>query len=264
MKLLSWNVNGLRSCAEKGFTEWLKGCEGDVVGLQEVRALPQQLPYGLLNPEGFYAYYAPAERLGYSGVGLLCRKKPEEYTVSLGASVWDCEGRVQMARWDGLWVVNAYFPNGNGKDRDLSRIPYKIDFYRVLLKRVQEMERQGFKVLVMGDFNTAHQALDLARPQANEKTSGFRPEEREVFQEWMDAGYVDTFRMFCAEGGHYTWWSQRAGVRARNIGWRIDYVLASKQAREGVCGAWIHPHVKGSDHCPVGVEVLDNMCERVS
>jgi exodeoxyribonuclease-3 len=152
-------------------------------------------------------------------------------------------------------VVNAYFPNGNGKDRDLSRIPYKLAFYRRLFERLEKPLRDGARVLVVGDFNTAHQDIDLARPRENRETSGFRPEEREEFDRWIRAGWVDTFRHFNKAGGHYSWWSQRVGVREKNIGWRLDYILASPAAMTYVRRACIHPNVLGSDHCPVSVDL---------
>ncbi len=148
-----------------------------------------------------------------------------------------------------------YFPNGNGKERDNSRIPYKLDFYRAVFDRVERARRKGDRVLVLGDFNTAHREIDLARPKENVETSGFTPVEREELDRWITAGWIDTFRRFEPGPGHYSWWSQRFGVRARNVGWRLDYVLASGNAEPYLRGAFLHPHVTGSDHCPVGVDL---------
>jgi exodeoxyribonuclease-3 len=173
----------------------------------------------------------------------------------LGAARFDREGRVQLARFGRLVVANAYFPKGSGKDRDNSRVPYKLDFYEALFERLQRLRKGGYRVLAMGDFNTAHHEIDLARPKANRDTSGFLPEERAVLDQWVDAGWTDTFRHFEKGDGHYTWWSQRFGVRAKNIGWRIDYVFASPAAMKYVTGAFIQPGVTGSDHCPYGVSV---------
>jgi exodeoxyribonuclease-3 len=152
-------------------------------------------------------------------------------------------------------IANVYFPNGNGKDRDNSRVPYKLDFYQAVFDRVQELRRSGRRVLVLGDFNTAHKEIDLARPRANRETSGFLPEECAELDRWVDAGWIDTFRAFEPGPDRYTWWSQRLGARARNVGWRIDYVLASPAAMKFVCNAFIQPEVMGSDHCPLGVDV---------
>ena len=255
MRILSWNVNGLRACEKKGFSTWLEDCGADVVALQEVRALPEQLPDHLQAPAGWHVHYVSAARKGYSGVALFSRQAPDRVETSLGEERFDDEGRLQIASFGRLVIANGYFPNGNGKDRDNSRIPYKLDFYRALYDRLDRLRRGGRRVLVMGDFNTAHQAIDLARPKTNVKTSGFRPEERAELDRWLAGGWVDTFRRFEDGPDHYSWWSQRFGVRERNVGWRIDYVLASKAAMRHVRGATIHPDVMGSDHCPVGVDV---------
>lgn len=255
LRIVSWNVNGLRACAKKGFARWLSRSGAEIVGLQEVRAFPDQLPGNLRAPRNWHACYQPAERPGYSGVGLLSRRPPDRVDSSLGQPRFDIEGRLQIARFGRLVVVNAYFPKGSGRERDNSRVPYKLDFYRALFDRVQRLRRGGLRVLVMGDWNTAHREIDLARPKGNTGTSGFLPEERAELDRWQGAGWVDTFRAFEPGGGHYSWWSQRFGVRAKNIGWRIDYVLASPAAMRFVHGAFIHPRVTGSDHCPVGVDV---------
>jgi exodeoxyribonuclease-3 len=248
-------VNGLRACARKGFARWLARAGAEIVGLQEVRALPEELPPALRAPRGYCAHFAPAQRLGYSGVALYARREPESVETSLGEPRFDAEGRLQIARFGRLTVANVYFPKGSGPERDNSRVPYKLDFYAALFERLERLRRAGRRVLVMGDFNTAHQEIDLARPKDNQHTSGFLPEERAELDRWLAAGWVDTFRRFESAPGHYTWWSQRSGARARNIGWRIDYVLASPAALRFLRGAFIQPKVKGSDHCPVGVEL---------
>lgn len=254
-RILSWNVNGLRACEKRGFRRWLDRSGASIVGLQEVRAQPDQLPARLLRPRGWHTDLVAGERKGYSGVALYARRKPDRIETSLGEPAFDAEGRLQIARFGRLTVANVYFPNGNGSERDNSRVPFKLRFYRALLERLQRLRRGGSRVLVMGDFNTAHRELDLARPRQNSGTSGFLPEERAELDRWLSAGWVDTFRRFEAGAGHYTWWSQRIGVRERNVGWRIDYVLASTAAMRFVRGAQIHHRVRGSDHCPVGVDV---------
>ena len=253
MKIYSWNVNGLRACVRKGFLDWLSAVDADVVGLQEVRALPEQLKETTRQPEGWRAYFAPAEKKGYSGVALYSQADVDEVVDELGEPEFDREGRVQIARIGALTIANVYFPNGSGTNRDLSRIPYKLDFYEHLRERFLPALQGGEPLLVMGDFNTAHRPIDLARPKQNKKTSGFRPEEREALDRWFEDGWVDTFRHFCDEPERYTWWSQRKGVRERNVGWRIDYVLASPRAMEFVEAAEIHHEVMGSDHCPISV-----------
>ena len=207
------------------------------------------------NPKGFCSHFAAAERLGYSGVALYSRRKPDALETSLQRKRFDVEGRLQIARFGRLVVVNVYFPKGSGPQRDNSRVPYKLAFYRAVFERVQRLRRGGYRVLVMGDFNTAHREIDLARARENRETSGFLDVERAELDRWLAAGWVDTFRRFESGAGHYSWWSQRAGARARNIGWRIDYVLASPAAMKYVRGAFSQPRVTGSDHCPVGVDL---------
>ena len=255
MRVVSWNVNGLRSVHKKGFKRWLTGARANVVAVQEVRARPEQLPEELRALKRWRTHFVAAERPGYSGVGLFARDEPEDVDTVLGVKEVDAEGRLQVARFGRLTIVNGYFPNGNGKNRDNSRIPFKLDFYRRLFDRLEKARRDGERILVMGDFNTAHQDIDLARPKDNRETSGFRPEEREELDRWIRSGWVDTFRHFEKGSGHYSWWSQRFGVRERNVGWRLDYVLASPGAMSYVKRAAIHPLVLGSDHCPVSVDL---------
>jgi len=254
-RIVSWNVNGLRACARKGFVDWLRGSRAAIVGLQEVRAQPEQLPDEVRAPRRWHTHFTWAERRGYSGVGLFSRRKPDAVESSLGVPRFDSEGRLQVARFGRLVVANVYFPKGSGTNRDNSRVPYKLAFTRAVFDRMQRLRRGGYRVLVMGDFNTAHCEIDLARPRNNRETSGFLPVERAELDRWFQAGWVDSFRHFEPGAGHYSWWSQRFGVREKNIGWRIDYVLASPAAARYLRGAFIHPQVRGSDHCPVGVDV---------
>lgn len=254
-RIVSWNVNGLRACAKKGFLDWLATSGADIVGLQEVRAREEQLPDEVRAPTRWHTHFVHAEKKGYSGVGIFSRRQPDKVETSLGIPRFDSEGRLQLARFGRLVIANGYFPKGSGTQRDNSRVPYKLDFYRALFERVEKLRRGGLRVLVMGDLNTAHREIDLARPKTNKETSGFLPEERAELDRWVDAGWVDTFRQFESGPDHYSWWSQRFGVRAKNIGWRIDYVLASPAAMKFVRGGFICPDVTGSDHCPVGVDV---------
>ncbi len=255
LRVFSWNVNGIRAATKKGFPDWLTASKPEIVGIQEVRAWPDQIPKEVSELSRWHQHYTQPERKGYSGVGLYSKRKPDSVETSLGEDRFDREGRIQIARFGRLVIANGYFPNGSGKERDNSRIPYKLDWYRALFDKVQRLRKGGYRVLVMGDFNTAHKEIDLARPKANEKTSGFCPEERAELDRWIAAGWVDTFRAFDESEGNYTWWSQRFGVRAKNVGWRIDYVLASPSAMKFVLGAFIHPKTQGSDHCPLGVDL---------
>jgi exodeoxyribonuclease-3 len=255
LRVMSWNVNGLRACARKGFGAWLARCGAEVVGVQEVRAGPDALPRGLVRPRRWHVHFSSGERPGYSGVGLYARRPPDAVGTGLGVLRFDVEGRFQLARFGRLVVVNVYFPKGGDRVDPRRRLAYKLAFSRAVLARCQHLRRGGRRVLVLGDFNVAHREVDLARPRANRGTSGFLPEERADFGRWLAAGWIDTFRAFEPGPGHYTWWSQLRGVRERNIGWRIDYVLASPGAMPFVRRALIRPRVRGSDHCPVGVDL---------
>ena len=255
MRIVSWNVNGLRACAKKGFLDFLAKSQTDILLLQEVRAFPQQLPAEVLEPEGWHVALAPAERPGYSGVAVYSRKAPDRIDTMLGEQRFDVEGRFIVAHFGRMAAASIYFPKGSGRERDNSRVPYKLDFYRAVFERVQQLRRRG-PVFVAGDYNTAVEEIDLARPKTNRKSSGFLPEEREEMRRWFAAGWIDTFRRAHQdEAGHYTWWRQFGGARENNVGWRIDYVLASPSAARRVTDAFIWPDVFGSDHCPVGVDV---------
>lgn len=260
LRIASWNVNGLRACSARGFLPWLGSSGASIVGVQEVRARPEQLEPHVARPPRWTTHFVASERPGYSGVGLFSRRKPDRVDTSLGEPGFDSEGRVQLAHFGNLVVANVYFPNGKGPERDNSRVPYKLAFYRHLFVHLAALRAEGSHVLVLGDFNTAHADIDLARPQQNRKLSGFLPEERAELTRWLEAGWVDTFRRFNPDPGHYSWWSPQAAARARNIGWRLDYVLACPAAAPFVRGASIHPEVTGSDHCPVSVAVDPAIC----
>ncbi len=255
MRIISWNVNGLRACARKGFAEFLERSGADVVGLQEVRAFPEQLDASTRSPQGWHAAFAPAERAGYSGVAIYSRRAPDRVETELGDPRFDVEGRFIAAHFGRTVVASVYFPKGSGRERDNSRVPYKLEFCAAVFERIEKLRRRG-PVFVIGDYNTAHEPIDLARPGSNRRSSGFLPEERAELSRWLAAGWVDVFRrQHPDEPGHYTWWRQFGGARENNVGWRIDYVLASPSAARRVQDAFIWPEVTGSDHCPVGVDV---------
>ncbi|HIG39930.1 MAG: exodeoxyribonuclease III [bacterium] len=255
MRLISWNVNGLRACVKKGYLEFIAVSEADVVCLQEVRAFPEQLEMNVRSPDGWHASFSPAERPGYSGVGIYSRQAPSKIDRSVDDERFDIEGRFIMAHFGRTAIASVYFPKGNGKNRDNSRVPYKLGFYEAVKRKIDKARKRG-PVFVVGDYNTAHHEIDLARPKTNQKSSGFLPEERQVMTDWVDDGWVDVFRQqHPGEVGHYSWWRQWGNARADNVGWRIDYILASRSAARKVSNAYILKDVKGSDHCPVGVDV---------
>jgi exodeoxyribonuclease-3 len=256
MRIVSWNVNGLRACTRKGFGKFLGKSRADVIALQEVRAFPEQLEPNIQRPRNWHTCFFPAQRPGYSGVAIYSRQQPDRVEHTLGVPEFDAEGRFLVAHFGRSAIASVYFPKGSGKDRDNSRVPYKLDFYRAVFDRMQQLKRRG-PVYVTGDYNTAHEAIDLARPKTNIKSSGFLPEERAELSRWLQAGWVDTFRaQHPDEPHHYTWWRQFGGARENNVGWRIDYVLASASAYKKVRQAFIWDRVLGSDHCPVGVDLI--------
>jgi exodeoxyribonuclease-3 len=254
LRLFSWNVNGLRACARKGFLEWLDDARPDILGLQEVRALPDQLDGAVLRPEGYDTWLHPAERKGYSGVALYSRVQPTEVVCgALGEDRFDDEGRAIVADFGSFLFYTVYFPNGG---HDLARVPYKLAFSEAILQHAEVRRREGRSIVICGDVNTAHEEIDLANPKSNRRNTGFLPEERAWVSRWLDHGYVDVFRRrHPDEGGHYTWWSNRPGVRERNVGWRIDYFMVSADLEDHVVDAAIHAEVLGSDHCPISLEL---------
>jgi exodeoxyribonuclease-3 len=249
MKLLSWNVNGIRAAEKDGrFSKWLKAENPEVVCIQESKAFPEQVEALLLHPENYRAYWNPAKKPGYSGTALFTRVEPLSVKNGIGVPEFDDEGRVLVAEYKDFTLLNCYFPNSQ---RDAARLPYKLSFCESFLKYCQKLRRAGKNVVICGDLNIAHKAIDLKNPKSNEKNAGFLPEERAWMDSFIAAGYVDTFRKFTPDPGHYTWWSYRPGVREKNIGWRLDYWLTNEEFADRVKSSTIQPHVLGSDHCPV-------------
>ncbi len=250
MKIITWNVNGLRALLRKGKKEWLLEQNADVICLQEIKARPDQIAEADRDFPGYEAIWHPAERPGYSGVLTLVRENLSKYEIGMGVPRFDAEGRVIRTRHEGFWLYNIYFPNGQ---RDHERLQFKLDFYAALLEQVQALMAAGEEVIITGDFNTAHRPIDLRNPDRNQKTSGFLPEERAWIDRYLEAGLVDVYRQRYPDRVQYTWWTYRYGARRRNIGWRIDYFLVSAGLASRVEDVVIHDQVEGSDHCPVSL-----------
>ena len=248
MRLLSWNVNGLRSIVRGGFWEWLQADSPDVLCLQEIRIQPEQLTEEMHHAGGYHVAWNCGQRKGYSGVATLSREQPLAVQHGFGQARFDDEGRVLLTEHPGFTLVNAYFPSGQ---RGHERVQFKLEFYEALLAYCQDLVRQGKSLVICGDLNTAHQPIDLARPTQNKKTSGFLPEEREALDRWLQSGFVDVFRHLHPEAREYTWWSNLHKARSRNVGWRIDYFLVTEDLLPAVGGASIRSDAAGSDHCPV-------------
>ena len=251
MKLVSWNVNGLRSILRKNFLEYLEEEQPDVLCLQETRASHDQVEQ--LWPAHYTTYWNAAQRKGYSGTAIFTRQRPIQITSGIGRVSHDSEGRVLTAEYPEFFLVNVYVPNSQ---RALTRLAYRQEWDRDFLRFLRKLEKAK-PVIFCGDLNVAHTELDLANPRANLKNHGFTPEERAGFGALVKAGFIDSFREFETAGGHYTWWSPLSGARARNVGWRIDYFLLSNILRPRLRHAFIRPQILGSDHCPVGIELHD-------
>ncbi|MFY8269188.1 MAG: exodeoxyribonuclease III [Terrimicrobiaceae bacterium] len=249
MKLISWNVNGIRSVLGKGFMDYLASEKPDVICLQEVKARIEQVPQTF---EGYEVFWNAAERPGYSGTAILTRKKPLTVLSGIGREEHDREGRVLTVDLGDFYLVNVYTPNSK---RELSRLDYRTREWTPAFIEYLTSLQNSKPVVFCGDMNVAHREIDLARPRENTRNAGFTTEEREAFDRVLDAGFIDTFRHFEPSGGRYTWWSYQSGARERNIGWRIDYFCASKALAPSLQSAFIHDETKGSDHCPVGLVI---------
>ena len=252
MKLTSWNVNGLRAAYRNGFLDWFEAQRFDIVCLQETKIQEDQLTEEMLRPLGYHSVLNPAQKKGYSGVATYSRRKPLSVRKGLGNREFDREGRVLISEYRGFVLINAYFPNSQ---RDHARLDFKLRFCRSMLRLMNKLRASGKNLIVCGDFNIAHKEIDLRNPKENVDNAGFLPEERAWFDRIIRDGYVDAFRHFCEEPGHYTWWSYRSGVRERNIGWRIDYFVVNPELKGRLKRAYHQTDVLGSDHCPIALEL---------
>jgi len=252
MKLLSWNVNGIRAIEKKGFLPWLAKTAPDILCLQETKAEPADLSENLLKPAGYTTFWSAAEKKGYSGVAVFTKIKPKSVTEGLGKKEFDTEGRTLIAEYEDFILFNIYFPNGGAGNK---RVPFKLAFYDLFLNKAEALSKKGKKIIICGDVNTAHTVIDLARPKENEKNTGFLPEEREWVTKFLSCGYIDTFRHLHKEPGNYSWWDYKTRARDRDIGWRIDYFFISENLLPRLKKAFILKDVSGSDHCPVGIEL---------
>ncbi len=247
MKLISWNVNGIRAVLGKNFWEFFKTHEPDILCLQETKAHPDQVNIEI--PSGYSAYWNSAIKKGYSGTAIFTRHKPKEVSYGIGLDKHDQEGRVITLEFPEYFLVNVYTPNAG---EELKRLGYRVEWDLEFLNYLKKLETKK-PVIVCGDLNVAHQEIDLANPKANRGNPGFTDEERHGISRLLDSGFLDTFRQFNQEPGQYTWWTYRFGARLRNIGWRIDYFLVSTELRPILNDAFIRCEVLGSDHCPVGI-----------
>jgi exodeoxyribonuclease III len=250
IKIITWNVAGIRAGIKKGLWQKMKEIDADIYCFQEVKATPQQVELGLEYPSVYKDYWNPAKKAGYSGVATFTKMEPKKVIVGDRDNDWDDEGRVMITKFDEFTLLNVYFPNGK---KDKGRLKYKLDFYEYFLNYINQLRNLGEKVIFCGDVNTAHTEIDLARPKENSKTSGFLEIERKWIDKLKENGWVDTFREFNQTGGNYTWWDQFTRAKERNVGWRIDYFFIDKAFKNNLESAFIMPEIEGSDHCPVGI-----------
>ena len=262
IKLVSWNVNGLRAVSAKAEWRWFTENDAQVVALQETKALPEQLAPEVASPQGWQSHWASSTvKKGYSGVAVFSRLTPLAVRCELPDPQWQGEGRLLHLEFEHFHFFNGYFPNGGAEELDengkptgrFKRVPYKMGFFDAFVHYAEACRKEK-PVVVCGDFNIAHRPIDLARPRQNEKNTGFLPEERAFLDSFTALGYVDTFRhVHGDEAGRYSWWSYKTRAREKNIGWRIDYFFVSEELRPAIADAWIEDGVYGSDHCPVGL-----------
>lgn len=254
-RIISYNVNGIRAAIKKGFLEWLNAAQADVLCLQEIKAHPEQLDASSLKELNYHCYWYPAEKKGYSGVAIWTREKPENVVYGCGMEKYDREGRVLRADFKGFSVLSVYMPSGSSGDL---RQAFKMQWLQDFQSYINELKKEIPNLIISGDYNICHQAIDIHNPLRNKNTSGFLPEERAWMTDFLDSGFIDSFRTLNPEPHHYSWWSYRANARAKNLGWRIDYHMLSESLKGQLHRATILSKAKHSDHCPVLVEINEN------
>ncbi len=253
MKIISYNVNGIRAAIRKGFLDWLQEEKPDIICLQETKAAPDQVPVSEIESLGYQTYWEVATvKKGYSGVAIFSRLEPQHVAVGMGVEKYDQEGRVIRADYDNFSVMSVYMPSGTMGD---VRQAFKMQWLSDFQSYINELKQKKANLIISGDYNICHRPIDIHDPVRNKNTTGFLPEEREWVSGFIDSGFIDTFRFFNQEPNNYSWWSYRAGARQKNLGWRIDYHMASAPMKDRLTNASILPQVHHSDHCPIVVEI---------
>ena len=251
MKVLSYNVNGIRAALNKGFAEWLKVSQADVICIQEIKALKEQVDTKVLEDLGYHHFWFSAQKKGYSGVAIFSKIKPNKLEYGSGIDHMDFEGRIIRADFDKVSIMSLYLPSGTNIDR----LEYKFKFMDEFQDYINELKKEYPNLIICGDYNICHEAIDIHDPVRNKKVSGFLPEERAWLDGFINSGFIDSFRLLNSEPHHYSWWSYRANARNNNKGWRIDYAMVSEPLKENIKRSFILPEAKHSDHCPVGLEL---------
>ncbi|MGA0966655.1 MAG: exodeoxyribonuclease III [Flavobacteriaceae bacterium] len=251
MKILSYNVNGIRAALNKGFATWLKATQADVICLQETKALEEQVDTQFLSELGYHHYWFSAQKKGYSGVAIFTKHKPQHVAYGSGIDHMDYEGRILRVDFEAFSVMSLYLPSGTNPDR----LSYKFKFMDEFREYVDQLKQEHPNIIICGDYNICHQAIDIHDPIRNKTVSGFLPEERAWLDQFLKSGFIDSFRHLNPEPHHYSWWSYRANARNNNKGWRIDYALVSEPLQSSIHKSYLLPQAKHSDHCPVGIEL---------
>ena len=252
MKIISYNVNGIRAAMNKGFIDWLVSENPDIIGLQEVKADLSQINPAIFEDLGYEIYWYPAVKKGYSGVAILTKIKPKSIKYGMGFSKYDDEGRMLQANFEDFSFISAYFPSGTTGD---VRQGFKYEFLDDVSGYMQDLRKENPKLILSGDYNICHKAIDIHNPVSNKKSSGFLPEERAWMDKFTESGFIDSFRYFNPDPHHYTWWSYRAGSRSKNLGWRIDYHMVTNELQDKLKSSVILPDAIHSDHCPIVLEL---------
>lgn len=252
MKIISYNVNGLRSAINKGFVDWLREENPDIIGLQEIKAQEKDIDQRIFEDLGYHLYWFPAVKKGYSGVAIFTKIKPNAVKCGMGVSKYDDEGRIIQADFEGFSFMSSYFPSGTTGD---IRQDFKYEYLDDIYGYMQDVRQDNPRLILSGDYNICHKAIDIHNPVSNKNSSGFLPEERAWMDKFTASGFIDTFRHFNPSPHQYTWWSFRANSRAKNLGWRIDYHMATKELENKLKSALILSEVKHSDHCPILLEL---------
>jgi exodeoxyribonuclease-3 len=254
MKIISYNVNGIRAAMKKGFIEWLKQENPDIIGIQELKADISQIDPSVFTDLGYELYWFSAVKKGYSGVAIFTKIKPKSVKIGMDLGKYDDEGRLIQAEFDNFSFLSAYFPSGTTGD---IRQDFKYEFLDDIYGYMQDLRREHPNLILSGDYNICHKAIDIHNPVSNKNSSGFLPDERAWMDKFTESGFIDTFRHFNKEPHNYSWWSYRAGARAKNLGWRIDYHMATEPLQNKLKSAVILPNVVHSDHCPIVMEIED-------
>ncbi|WP_185851749.1 exodeoxyribonuclease III [Blattabacterium cuenoti] len=257
MKIVSYNINGIRSGINKGLLHWIEKCSPDILCFQEIKAFPEQINTSLFDYLGYYHYWFPSERKGYSGVGILCKKKPIHVEYGIGLNSLDKEGRIiRIDLKNNISVISLYIPSGKNME---NRLNFKFYFLNQFFHYIKKMKKEFPNLIICGDYNISHKEIDIHDPIRNKEISGFLPEERKWMTHFLNLGFIDSFRNYIKEAHHYSWWSYSYNARKNNKGWRIDYSMVSTSLKKEMKNAYLLPEIRYSDHCPIVLELYKKM-----